>query len=109
MSEICQSEWIKIVDESAYTHKAAAEEARISYGLFRKYLLCEVVPRSRNKEKVFQAMAKIKNEKRIPFHPSYGYATEEQIEKLKSMGMCPDRDYLLTQIAKQNSTGGKAK
>lgn len=26
----------------------------------------------------------------IPYHPAYGYATEEQIEKLKSLGHGPD-------------------
>lgn len=43
---------------------------------------------------------------RIPFHPAYGYATPEQIEKLESLGMCPERDYLWKQIELQNKKKG---
>jgi len=43
---------------------------------------------------------------RIPFHPAYGYATPEQIAELESMGLCPQRDYLLQKIERQTKRKG---
>ncbi len=43
----------------------------------------------------------------MPFHKSYGYATPEQIEKLGSLGLGPERNYLMEQIKKQNEVQGK--
>lgn len=34
-------------------------------------------------------------------HPSFGYATLEEIEQLKTMGLCPDRDDLISIIKKR--------
>lgn len=44
---------------------------------------------------------KVADKPRIPFHPAYGYATEEQIRQLENMGLGPQRDYLLKQIEEQ--------
>lgn len=43
----------------------------------------------------------------IPYHPAYGYATEEQIEKLKSLGHGPDYDLLWKTIEKQTKKRGR--
>lgn len=43
----------------------------------------------------------------IPYNPAYGYATSEQIEKLKVLGLGPDYDQLLKQIELQTKKKGK--
>lgn len=45
----------------------------------------------------------------IPFHPSYGYATAEQIDKLKELKVGPDYHRLLKEIEKQTKAKGKIK
>lgn len=46
---------------------------------------------------------------KIPYHPAYGYATPEQIEKLKTLGKGPDYDHLWKVIAEQTKKKGKMK
>ena len=45
----------------------------------------------------------------IPRHPAYGFATPEQIKELESMGLGPQRDYLMKQIQLQHDKKGKMK
>jgi hypothetical protein len=46
-------------------------------------------------------------EKRIPKHPSFGYAYPEQIKRLNTLGFGPDRDALLKRIEIQQERKGK--
>jgi len=46
---------------------------------------------------------------RIPRHPAFGYATPEQIEKLKQLGPGPDYDMLWKAIQKQTDKRGVMK
>ena len=48
-------------------------------------------------------------DKRLKWHPSYGYATHEQIERLKRLGIGPDLELLLKQIEEQTNNRGKHK
>jgi hypothetical protein len=43
---------------------------------------------------------------KIRYHPSFGYATPKEVEKLFSLGMGPTRDALLKQIEKRNKRKG---
>ena len=49
-------------------------------------------------ERINEAMKKILTDEKIEYHPSYGYATKAQIERLKNIGICPERDQLLKKI-----------
>ena len=42
-------------------------------------------------------------------HPSFGYATEEEIKQLQTMGHCPQRDMILKAIEKRTLLKGKTK
>lgn len=44
----------------------------------------------------------------IEKHPSYGYATPEQIDRLKEIGICPERDAIMSDIEKQNRLKGRS-
>ena len=72
-----------------------------------KYLRDGKLPREKTCLKIEDAMKKILTDKRIPYHPAYGYATPEQIAQLSNMGLCPERDLLLKKIAQQNEAQGK--
>lgn len=45
----------------------------------------------------------------IPYHPSYGYATPEQIEKLNSLKNGMEYKQLLKIIQQQNEDKGKVR
>lgn len=45
--------------------------------------------------------------KTIPYHPSYGYVTEEQIKKLSELKDGTEYKYLLKQIDLQTKKKGK--
>jgi hypothetical protein len=107
IAEIHQTEWQTIADESRYTLQAISKQTGVAWGSLKKYLCCETVPREKNRQRVNMAMNRLKEEKKIPFHPSYGYATPEQVKKLEAMGFSPERDLLMKQIQKQNALKGK--
>ena len=102
-----QVDWENIVDECALSINAICEDFKFYRQSFVKWLSCDRMPREKNRVRVIAAMHKIRDEKKIPWHPSFGYATTEQIEKLNRIGLCPERDYILKQIEKQNKTQGK--
>lgn len=46
-------------------------------------------------------MQKKKSDKKHQFHPVYGYATKEEFDRLKKMGVCPEYYDLLKKINKR--------
>lgn len=107
MIEYFQSQWKDMIEESAYTVSAFAEHFNFSYQTLGKWLRCDVSPRHKNVQKMEEALKKAKEIGRIPWHPSYGYATEAQISRLKEIGLCPEYHQIMKTIAKQNEVKGK--
>lgn len=105
--KIPQSQWRRIVSESCYTFPVAALATGIHYDQFMKYLNEKIQPRRKNRETMEEFMAYFNEKKKIPFHPSYGYATPEQIEKLNSLPDGYELQHLKKQIEKQNKNKGK--
>lgn len=68
-------QWQTAIDESAYTVTGFVKESKIPYSTLRSWLRGESTPRQKNLEKMESAMKKVYGEKKIPWHPSYGYAT----------------------------------
>lgn len=101
--------WSTIYDESGYCVKTLAEMSEIDEGSFRKYLNGKRNPRQKNLKKMESIMQRAQKEPRIKYHPAYGYATEQQIEQLKEIGLGPVRDALLKKIEEQTRTKGKFK
>jgi len=103
-----QSQWANIFNESGYSMDWLKNETKIDTVTLNKYIFNSRTPRKLNKVKMEKAMSKMsKGERKLERHPSYGYATPEQIELLNSMKIGSDRDYLLGIINKQNKSGGK--
>ncbi len=104
-----QSDWAAIVCQSRFDTAGIARRYNINAGTLSLYIRLLVKPREKTKQKVIEIMKDLINKPKAPFHPSYGYATPEEIEKIKSMGVGPDRDYLLKKIAQRSAKGGKEK
>lgn len=107
MDTIPQLDWDKVYLESAYTIRALSEVSDVDECSVRKYLTCDRIPRGKNLKKMETAMFKIQKKPRLQFHPSYGYATPEQIDRLKTVGVGAEMDALLKEIEKQTKSRGK--
>jgi len=99
--------------ESVYSDKGAAKSIGVHISTVRKWAKEEQPPQPNkgSRKKVLKFMINLKDpkNKRIKKHSSYGYVTQEQWDKLKSLGIGPDRDVLLKQIDAQNKSKGKTK
>lgn len=100
-------DWQQIVEDCALSVNAICEDFEFKRQTFIKWIWGDQVPRKQNRERLIDAMRKLTETKKLPWHPSYGYATPEQIEKLNIMGLGPDRDRVLKQIELQNKQQGK--
>jgi hypothetical protein len=109
LSTADQVDWNAIFEQSGYRIASLAEIAKIDEGSFRKYLHCDRIPREANRKKMEHAMKLASELPRLKYHPSYGYATPEQIERLKTMKVGADMDALLKRIEEQTRNKGKFK
>jgi len=102
-----------LLEGSVYSDKGAAKVMKIDARTIKNWCREEnpSFPNKSNIEKALKFMTNLRNpkNKRIKKHPSYGYVTQEQWDKLKSLGIGPDRDVLLKQIDAQNKSKGKTK
>lgn len=104
-----QAHWRAIVDRCAYTVTAIINEYDLESSSFFRYLKLDTTPK-KHWERMVQIMKKLGGgQQRLQRHPSYGYATPEQIEQLQKLGLGPTRDHILRQIEKQNQNQGKVK
>jgi len=105
-----QSQWRQIIDDSVWTYAAVIREFELCQSSFNNWIHLKVEASEKSRQRMEDVLKKVAGRgNAITFHKAYGYATEEQIKKLQSIGLGPDRDYLLKQIAKQTETKGKTK
>lgn len=104
------STWKQTYEASEWSLEAISAKFGPTVRQLKGWLYNGVQPQKTNLEIMEKIMARIgKDTKKIPYHPSYGYATPEQIEKLNSLKLGDERNYLLARIAKQNESGGKTR
>jgi len=72
----------------------------------RNWLNGKVRPNAKNKLKLDGVFKMLKEKPRIPYHPSWGYATPEQIEKKQQITPI-ERERIMKQIEKQTRLRGK--
>jgi len=99
-------DYAKILSESVYRLCGIEREFGVSSTQMCGYIYRGVQP-IKNKEKIDKIMEHISKSPRMVKHPSFGYATEDEIKKLQTMGHCPDRDLILKAIEKRTATKGK--
>lgn len=104
-----QDHWRAIVDACAFTVTHIINTYNLESSSFFRYLRGDTKPK-KHWERMVEIMKTLGGgQQRLQRHPSYGYATPEQIQKLQSLGLCPERDHILRQIEKQNANQGKVK
>jgi hypothetical protein len=100
--------YLQMIDECQFTISYIAGFFECSHHQVINWPDEYVKPNKNNQQKATLMRDFIaKAPKRIPYHPSYGCATDEQIAALKTLGMGPERDYILKQIEKQTKLRGK--
>lgn len=99
--------WSETIYESNLTTSGVERAFGFAAGQMRRWILGTVNPRAKTKQRIEEVMVKLKNTKRIPWHPSFGYATPEQIERLTHSIPQYEREMILKQIEKQTKLGGK--
>ena len=99
--------WRQFIIDNELTYSELARVAGIEPYVMQLYLDMKRRPKDENYDKIEDAMKRILTAERIPHHPSYGYATPEQVQKLASLGLGPDRDALVKKIEQQNQDRGR--
>ncbi len=101
--------WPFIIDASAYTQAGMVKSFGLCASTVAAWFRDEKpsTPRTKSIERMTPVMMTMQATPRLEKHPSYGYATPEQIDVLFGGGMCPDRDKILAQIKLQGKHEGK--
>lgn len=107
MTIISIENWLPTFNSSGYMLCGLSGLARIDEGSLCKYLYYGRVPRKANLEKMEKAMFQASQKPRIQYHPAYGYATEDQIKRLKEIGVGMERGQIMKEIEKQTASKGK--
>lgn len=101
-----QCDWKNIVEDSDWTIPDISKVHGVSYGQLLSYLYVTTVPK-KNMPKMLKIMGEIMKSPRMKKHPSYGYATEDEIEKLKTLGIFPERSMIIARVDKRAKSKGK--
>lgn len=96
-----------VLEESAYTVKTMSLIYGVPESTLYSWKRGESFPNKGNKEKAEKIMSELSKTKKLQKHPSYGFATEVQIARLKEIGVGPEMDRILKQIAVQTKNKGK--
>lgn len=99
--------WKLIVYDSIYTIKLLSELVKINKCQFGRYVNQSQKPSNKNLEKVIYAMEIASKNKKQKRHPSFGWATKEEIEKITNLGVSPERDRILREIKDRSKRKGK--
>lgn len=99
--------WQSIMDRSGYSERYAASLIGLDTYTFNLYMRGERKPRENRAKQVTSVIARALQVPRIPFHPSYGFATPEQFKALDGLKIGPAREKLERQIHLQTLSGGK--
>lgn len=99
------------IDNSCYTNNHVASLLSVHPNTLRDWMdeQKEQKPNNKNQKKMEEVLPDILKNKRMERHPSFGYATKDQIEKLKTLPVGLERTALLEKIAKQSKMKSKTK
>lgn len=104
-----QLSWLSLYETCALSFEAIAADYDLAVESLREWVYARRIPQKKHMEKMVVVMRDVVNKPRLQFHPSFGYATKEQIDALTTMGLGPTRDVILKQIEIQNKKQGKVR
>lgn len=99
--------WNRIIDACDLSVAGISRQYEIAYSSLKNWLEDKATPRAKSRKAMEEVLMKLEKRPRIPFHPSYGYATAEQIARLKESIPEYDRKKILEQVEKQTRLQGK--
>lgn len=99
--------WNEIVDNCNLSPAGIERAYDFSPSQVKRWLDGDVIPLKKSIARMEKALMKLRHTKCIPFHPSFGYATPEQIARLKESIPQYEREAILKQIEKQTRLRGK--
>ncbi|RUM90727.1 MAG: hypothetical protein DSZ27_08540 [Thiomicrospira sp.] len=98
--------WPDIVRESGIHIKTICKEIGVNSTRFRKWVFGEVKPNKKSTPKLIEALKKMLEVKRHPYHQSFGYATPEEFKRLQELKEGDEKRELLQQIEFRTKNGG---
>lgn len=98
--------WSDIVLQSGIRVKTICRDFEINATRFRKWIFGDVTPNKKSKEKLIEALKKMLEVKRHPYHQSFGYATPEEFKRLQELKEGDEKRELLQQIEFRTKNGG---
>lgn len=101
------AEWEDVVEACNLSFAGIGRRFEVAHTNLCNWFYRGVSPSKKSRVKMESIIMQLKKTKRIPFHPSYGYATPEQMEKLRSPLQEWERNKIMEQVAKQTKLRGK--
>lgn len=95
------------LEKSMFTLSGAAKHYEVPVSTISAWVRETSRPNNTNKERHSRIMRDLLKNPAKKKHPSYGWATPEQIKRLETLPPGPDKKLLLAEIAKQNKKKGK--
>ena len=89
------ADWEEVVERSELSLAGISRKFDIAYSNLVNWFHHGSVPTRKSKEKMEVVLQKLKETQRIPFHPSYGYATASQIDRLRASITQYEREQIL--------------
>lgn len=99
--------WQSVIDDCQLTLAGFGRRFEIAYTNLSGWFFKGVMPNKKSKQIMEQSLSQIKNEPRIPYSPVWGYATPEQVARLKASIPPYERRMIMEQIEKQTRLKGK--
>lgn len=100
-------EWETVVERSELTLAGISSRFEMAYSNLVNWFHHRKVPSKKSEAKMESIIMKLRETRRIPFHPSFGCATTEQIAKLEGAISEYERKKILEQVGKQTKLCGK--
>lgn len=98
---------VDVFNQCDLTEAGIERQYGIPASNLRRWLWYSVTPSKKYEQQIEEVFMRLESRKRIPYHPSWGYATKEQIDRLKESISPMEREAILKQIEKQTRNRGK--
>ena len=101
------SELAEIIDRGNLSVPAICEKYELNYSTVYSWASGRCNPSKKHQKIAEKIKMHLEKNKKIEFHPSFGFATEYQIKRLGEIGICAERDRIMKDLATQTKKRGK--
>jgi len=97
----------QIIDTGNLTVPSIAKQFKLPTSTVYSWASGRCEPSQKYKKIAGEIKMYLQDNKKIEFHPSFGFATPWQIKRLDEIGICAERDRIMRDIATQTKKRGK--